>query len=149
MIFMMRYKEALKVQQGAVMTDLLEMLRQRAMDGANGKQRKGAGIRFFLASQAEIEAAINEKWPYRDIYDALLERGQGDLPISYRTFCAYIWKYITRKRKIKNSRILLSEDSGGLKPHKDIQETGPVKMDAGVRPKGFFHDPVPVEEDLL
>ncbi|HPE60105.1 MAG TPA: TraK family protein [Thiolinea sp.] len=77
------------------MTDLLEVLRNSAAENPEGRVR-GAGLQFFLARKSEIAAAVIERWPYKEIYDAL-SKNEKKLPLSYRSFCTYIWRYITKE----------------------------------------------------
>lgn len=75
------------------MSDLVEKLKEKTKGLALNQRPRGAGLQIFLAQKDEIKKAVEEGFPYLEIFDMLQE--QGDFPLKYPSFCTYIWKYIT------------------------------------------------------
>lgn len=98
---------------------LLDALKQRELSD-HGEQTKGRGVRLFLAQKQEISEAIKEGWTYKQIHSLLQE--QGKMPVVYRVFCQYVYKFITSKKAN-------SEPDSDLKSNHNSQSQKKQRLD--------------------
>lgn len=104
------------------MADLLEKLEERARARGNSPRPRGAGVQLFMAQKESIEQAIEARYPYIEIYEALTE--EGSMSITYRSFCTYVWRFITTKKENNRKR------KGGSQPiTSDLSQKNKNSMD--------------------
>lgn len=122
------------------MTDLLEMLEKRAKSRGDSPRPRGAGVQLFMAQKESIEQAIEARYPYIEIYEALAE--DGSMSITYRSFCTYVWRFITTKKETNNKKDI---------KHQPIPERNnnlPIGADSGKK-KNRMDDYSPIPDKSL
>lgn len=118
---------------------LLEQLQQRAASRQGEKARKGAGLQMFVAQQEEIAEAVAAHWPLKEIHALLQE--QDRMPVTYRVFCGYVYRFITTKEK--NERVKSAQYDQHHEPAQQVraaQDKSPIVADTGGQ-SGFSHTP--------
>lgn len=118
---------------------LLEELQQRAASRQGEKARKGAGLQMFVAQKEEIAEAVAAHWPLKEIHALLQE--QDRMPVTYRVFCGYVYRFITTKEKNESERS--GQHDQHHRPEQQAttgQDKSPIVADARGQ-SGFSHTP--------
>ena len=64
---------------------------------------KLGGQQMFILQKEEIAKAITERWTLKEIWKAL--NNAGKMPVGYRAFTKYVYKFITHPEKPASHKI--------------------------------------------